>query len=199
MLPDGTPIAVADQFSRLEFVLRNMAISGIVGALALRYFFVQHQYRARVESETDARIQALQSRIRPHFLFNSMNTIASLTRSDPRLAEQVTEDLAALFRVSLSDARVPVTLAEEVELATQYLRIEQQRLGERLRIDVDMRDLPQSARLPALIIQPLVENAVYHGIEPSTEPGLVEVHGRLTDDKEASMEIVVRNSMPTSG
>jgi hypothetical protein len=116
----------------LEFLAKNLAITAIVAAVALRYFYVQHQWRSRVQSEAKARIQALQSRIRPHFLFNSMNTIASLTRTSPELAEQVTEDLADLFRASLGDASVPVTLEREIEVCRQYLRIEEQRLGARV-------------------------------------------------------------------
>jgi two-component system sensor histidine kinase AlgZ len=160
-----------------EFLLTSVCITGIVAAVVLRYFYVQFQWQARVESENRARIQALQSRIRPHFLFNSMNTIASLTRSDPALAEQVTEDLASLFRVTLSDARVSTTIGQEMELCRQYLRIEAVRLGERLRSAFDIDALPQDALLPALSLQPLLENAVYHGVEPSPEGGKISVSG----------------------
>jgi len=161
----------------LEFLLRNLGISAIVSALALRYFYVQHQWKTNLESETRARIQALQSRIRPHFLFNSMNTIASLTRSDPVLAEQVTEDLADLFRVSLGDASVPVRLERELEVCRQYLNIEKQRLGDRLADRWRVDDLPGDALIPGLSLQPLLENAVYHGIEPAPEGGAIEVSG----------------------
>jgi two-component system sensor histidine kinase AlgZ len=161
----------------LEFLLRNLGISAIVSALALRYFYVQHQWKTNLESETRARIQVLQSRIRPHFLFNSMNTIASLTRSDPVLAEQVTEDLADLFRVSLGDASVPVRLERELEVCRQYLNIEKQRLGDRLADRWRVDDLPGDALIPGLSLQPLLENAVYHGIEPAPGGGVIEVSG----------------------
>lgn len=159
------------------FVARNLALSAIVGASVLRYLYIARQRELRAESEAQARIQALQSRIRPHFLFNSMNTIASLTRSDPALAEQITEDLADLFRASLGDASVPSTLAAELELCRGYLNIERQRLGERLRTRFDTRELPDDALLPALSLQPLIENAVYHGIESRPEGGCIRLEG----------------------
>jgi two-component system sensor histidine kinase AlgZ len=146
-------------------------VAAIVVAVVLRHLYVQGQWRRRLELEALARIQALHSRIRPHFLFNSMNTIASLTRSDPALAERVVEDLAELFRVTLGDARVPARLAEELEVCRRYAAIEQLRLGERLRIVWDLSDAPGDALLPALTLQPLLENAIYHGIEPAPQGG----------------------------
>ena len=154
--------------AHLPFQLRNLAISAIVSAAALRYLYVQHQWKQRVESEAQARFEALQARIRPHFLFNSMNTIASLARSRPDIAEEVVEDLADLFRASLGDAHTPATLARELELCREYLRIEAQRLGERLRTDWQVDGLPDDALLPPLTLQPLVENAVYHGTHTHT-------------------------------
>ena len=164
----------------LEFLLRNLAISAIVAAVALRYLFVQHQWRSNLESEARARIQALQSRIRPHFLFNSMNTIASLTRSKPEMAEQITEDLAELFRASLADASIPATLEQELGICRQYLRIEQQRLGWRLASHWAVDTAPGDALLPRLTLQPLLENSVYHGIEPAADGGVVSVRAERT-------------------
>jgi two-component system sensor histidine kinase AlgZ len=176
-----------------ELLLRNLGISAIVSAVALRYFYVQHQWKTNLESEHRARIQALQSRIRPHFLFNSMNTIAALTRSDPALAEEVTEDLAELFRVSLGDASVPVSLARELELCRQYLHIEKQRLGERISDRWAIEGLPSAALIPGLSLQPLVENAVYHGIEPATGGGVIEISG---GEEKARVWIRISNSRP---
>ncbi len=176
-----------------ELLLRNLGISAIVGAVALRYFYVQHQWKTNLESETRARIQALQSRIRPHFLFNSMNTIAALTRSDPELAEEVTEDLAELFRVSLGDASVPVALVSELNVCRQYLHIEKQRLGDRIADRWDIDGLPEAALIPGLSLQPLVENAVYHGIEPATDGGVIEISGGA---KDACVWIRIANSIP---
>jgi two-component system sensor histidine kinase AlgZ len=139
---------------------------------------VQHQWRRNVQAEARARLQALQSRIRPHFLFNSMNTIAGLTRERPELAEEVVEDLADLFRAGLADSRQRVGLGEEIEMARRYLRIEALRLGDRLRVDWRIGDLPLDLPVPPLILQPLLENAVYHGIEPRAEGGEIRVEGR---------------------
>jgi two-component system sensor histidine kinase AlgZ len=179
----------------LEFLAKNLSITAIVAAVALRYLYVQHQWRFRVQSEAKARIQALQSRIRPHFLFNSMNTIASLTRSSPELAEQVTEDLADLFRASLGDATVPVTLEREIEVLRQYLRIEEQRLGARVSTEFEMEALPADAVLPGLTLQPLAENAIYHGIEPAKHGGFVAIGGTI-DGQEIAIRIT--NSLPNS-
>ncbi len=176
-----------------QFLLRNLGISAIVSAVALRYFYVQHQWKTNLESETRARIQALQSRIRPHFLFNSMNTIASLTRSDPMLAEQVTEDLADLFRVSLGDANVPVRLERELEICRQYLNIEKQRLGDRLKDRWRVVDLPPDALIPGLSLQPLLENAVYHGIESAAAGGTIDVSG---GSEGSTLWVRIANSMP---
>src|SRR5690606_35547004 len=115
----------------------------------------------------------LQARIRPHFLFNSMNTIASLTRSNPEQAEQAIEDLADLFRASLGDAHTQISLEDELEIARTHQRIEQLRLGDRLRVSWDIDGLPPRAQVPCLIVQPLLENAVYHGIEMLPAGGTV--------------------------
>ena len=173
-----------------SFVLRNMAIGFVIIALALRYFYVTHQWRRNIEMRATARVHALQARIRPHFLLNSMNTIASLTRSDPVLAEQAVQDLADLFRASLSDQHQTITLEEELEVARTYQRIEELRLGPRLRVSWDVDRLPRDARVPGLLLQPLIENAIYHGIEPRPEGGTVGIVGELAGDL---VTIVVRN------
>ncbi|HVS77537.1 MAG TPA: histidine kinase [Steroidobacteraceae bacterium] len=172
------------------FVLRNVAIGFVITAVALRYFYVTHQWRRNIEMRAAARVHALQARIRPHFLFNSMNTIASLTRSDPVLAEQAVQDLADLFRASLSDQRETITLEEELEVARTYQRIEELRLGSRLRVSWNVDRLPREARVPGLLLQPLLENAIYHGIEPRPEGGTVSIVGELSGDL---VTIVVRN------
>ncbi|MES9904526.1 MAG: histidine kinase [Sedimenticola sp.] len=176
-----------------QFLLKSLGISAIVSALMLRYLYFQYLWRLQVQAESQARFQALQSRIRPHFLFNSMNTIASLTRSDPRLAEGVVHDLSDLFRASLSDVRDQNTLGDELELARGYLRIEHQRLGGRLHVEWDLEELPERAVLPALILQPLLENAVYHGIEPAAEPGVIQISGRY---RRRQVNLSIRNSQP---
>jgi two-component system sensor histidine kinase AlgZ len=172
------------------FLLRNLAVGFIVSALALRYFYVSAEWKRSVEMEALARIRALQARIRPHFLFNSMNTIASLTRSNPERAEQAIEDLADLFRASLNDAHLQIPLKDEIEIARTHQRIEQLRLGERLRVEWDIEELPPRAQVPCLIVQPLLENAVFHGIEMLPAGGTVHIRGELVQDR---IEIEVRN------
>ncbi len=165
-----------------RFVLSNLLISLVVGSLALRYFYVAHQWRRSVELAARAHIRALQARIRPHFLFNSMNTIASLTRTNPAQAEAAIEDLSDLFRVNLSDSRTQITLEEEIEVARTYQRIEQLRLGERLQVRWDVADLPPLCVVPSLLLQPLLENAIGHGIEPLPSGGIIDVRGQLDED-----------------
>jgi two-component system, LytTR family, sensor histidine kinase AlgZ len=175
------------------FLLRNLAVGFIVSALALRYFYINAERQRSIEMEALARIRALQARIRPHFLFNSMNTIAALTRSNPQQAEQAVEDLADLFRASLNDASARISLDEELEIARTHQRIEQLRLGERLEVLWDIGSLPLNARVPSLIVQPLLENAVYHGIEMLPQGGRVSIVGHRQGD---TLRIEVRNPIP---
>jgi len=177
----------------VHFLARNLVAGAIISGLVLRYFYVQYQWKRNVQAESDARLQALQARIRPHFLFNSMNTIASLTRSHPDQAEDAVEDLADLFRMSLNDGRKLIALEEEISLCQRYLHIEGLRLGERLAVSCETNALPGDALVPPLILQPLVENAVYHGIEPRAHGGKVEITGRRTGSK---LQISVRNPLP---
>jgi two-component system, LytTR family, sensor histidine kinase AlgZ len=191
--------AVPSSVGHLLTHLRNLAICAIAGGLALRYFYVAHQWQSNVEAEAQSRVRALQARIRPHFLFNSMNTIASLTRSNPRAAEQAIADLSDLFRAALREQRERIPLAHEIEIARAYERVERLRLGERLVVDWRLEDLPMDAEVPALILQPLLENAVYHGIEPLESGGTIRIAGRrdgrhavLTIDNPIAPKVVAR-------
>jgi two-component system sensor histidine kinase AlgZ len=175
-----------------RFVLRNTWICLIITGLALRYFYVAHHWRRSIELRAAARVHALQARIRPHFLFNSMNTIAALTRSNPARAESAVQDLADLFRATLSDKRDTITLAEELEVARTYQRIEQLRLGSRLQVHWKTDALPANALVPGLMIQPLLENAIYHGIEPRAEGGTVTISGEVSSNL---ITLVVRNPL----
>ncbi|MGI9272486.1 MAG: sensor histidine kinase [Woeseiaceae bacterium] len=168
--------------SHSGFLLRTFAISSIVIALTMRYLYVSSEWRRSIVLEAQARISALQALIRPHFLFNSMNTIASLTRTDPRQAEEAVEDLSDLLRANLGGAGDRTTLKEELEVAAIYQRIEKLRLGDRLNVRWNIEDLPMRALIPSLIIQPLLENAIYHGIELLPEGGDVVVSGKRDDD-----------------
>ena len=164
--------------SHSVFLLRTFAISSIFVALSMRYLYVSSEWRRSIVLEAQARISALQALIRPHFLFNSMNTIASLTRTDPRQAEEAVEDLSDLLRASLSSTRNRTSLKEELEVAAIYQRIEKLRLGDRLNVRWQIEDLPMRARIPSLTIQPLIENAIYHGIELLPDGGDVTVAGK---------------------
>lgn len=175
------------------YLLRNAGITFVVTALALRYFYVTHLWRHNVELQARARVHALQARIRPHFLFNSMNTIAALTRSNPARAEEAVQDLADLFRANLNEKRNEIRLAEEIDVARTYQRMEQLRLGDRLRVEWKIDSLPANALVPGLIVQPLLENAIYHGIEPRPDGGVVTVTGEFA---KGMITVVVRNPVP---
>ena len=172
------------------FVASTFAISSIVIALAMRYLYVSSEWRRSIVLEAQARISALRALIRPHFLFNSMNTIASLTRSNPKQAEEAVEDLADLLRANLGATKDRTTLKEELEVAAIYQRIEKLRLGDRLSVHWDVAELPMRALIPSLTIQPLLENAIYHGIELLPDGGEVNVSGRRIDD---DLRISIRN------
>jgi len=176
-----------------DFLWRNLGISAIVSAVALRYFYVQHQWAHNLEAKSQARIQALQSRIRPHFLFNSLNTIASLTRTQPAIAEEAIEDLADLFRGTLADTSYEVSLSDEWELARRYLHIEGLRMSERLRVEWQVNDLPEDALIPQLTLQPLLENAIYHGLEHILGGGTIYINGKLENDL---ITITIINPVP---
>ncbi len=165
-----------------EFVSRCVSISAILSLVALRYFYVQQQWKQRIELESQARVEALQSRIRPHFLFNSMNIIASLIQTQPQKAEQAVEDLSEIFRATLRDTGSMVPLSEEWILCRNYLRIEGLRLGDRLTVDSDLSAVPDDAAIPMLTLQPLIENAIYHGIQALENGGTIKVVGETQDN-----------------
>lgn len=176
-----------------HFLIRCILISAIITMVVLRYFYVQQQWKQRIHLESQARIQALQARIRPHFLFNSMNIIASLISSQPKLAEQAVEDLSELFRATLRDSGSLVPFSEEWMICSNYLRIEGLRLGDRLNVVASIENVPLDAMVPMLTLQPLVENAIYHGIQALAQGGTIEITGKL----EASfLKIHLKNPMP---
>ena len=177
----------------LRFVIGNAAIAALIAAALLRYLFVLELWQERVEAASKAQVDALQARIRPHFLFNSMNTIASLIRTRPAEAERTVEDLADLFRAALGSADVSGTLGEELDLMDHYLRIEKLRLGDRLRVDIEADDLPRDLPLPRLLLQPLVENAIYHGVQPLANGGTIRIAGRHLPGR---VEITINNPLP---
>jgi len=168
------------------------AFAGAAMAAAI-FLWLRLMAKATLPAETTARLAELQSRIRPHFLFNTLNTALALVRLDPGKAEGVLEDLAELFRVAIAESTEAVSLGEEVDLARRYLDIEQIRFGSRLHVAWELDPQAASARVPPLILQPLVENAVRHGVEPSAEGGVIRVKTRV---KLGRAVVSIANSVP---
>ena len=160
-------------FDTISSPYRASALAGAVTAIVLYYFYLQQ--RAYSPAIAEARLQALQARIRPHILFNSINAVLSLIRSQPKRAESALDDMAVLFRVLMAENRDLVPISQEIALCHQYLNIESLRLENRLKITWQIDDMPPDALIPPLILQPLLENAVYHGIEPMPEGGEIVV------------------------
>jgi two-component system sensor histidine kinase AlgZ len=156
-------------------LLDHLIIAAIPAGILLRHLYLQQMLRVQQRAELESRIQALQSRIRPHFLFNSMNIIASLIGSDPEKAETVVEDLADLFRHALTGNHVLVPLRDELNLCRRYVSIEKLRLGDRLQAVWQIDDYGDGVQIPSLTLQPVLENAVYHGIQLLPEGGEIVV------------------------
>ncbi|HSH86504.1 MAG: sensor histidine kinase [Methylophilus sp.] len=164
-----------------------------VGDVALSLYYLDLLQRAYSPAIAEARLQALQARIRPHFLFNSLNAVLSLIRSQPQRAETALEDMAELFRVLMADNRALVPLAQEITLCQQYLSIEKLRLDERLQVEWHIAKIPSTLMIPPLILQPLVENAVYHGIETLAQGGTIVINISTS-----AQSLVLRISNPLS-
>ncbi len=180
------------------FILRNMFISVVITALALRYFYIQNERDEHVRADSGAKYDALQSRMRPHFLFNSLNSIAMLVHQDADQAEEAILDLADIFRTTL-DKRNRIPLREELDVTLRYLRMEGLRLGKRrLNIvwDMDRNTLPFDMEIPPLLLQPLAENAIYHGIQPREEGGTLGISLYDAGDR---LDIVITNPVPPEG
>lgn len=172
-----------------ENVVRAILLAIAAAALMLLYFELRS--RAISPAQTEARLVALNARIRPHFLFNSLNAVLSLIRARPLQAEEALEALSDLFRAAMRDPGELVSLGDEIALARQYLELEKFRLGERLAVDWQIGPVSLQMPIPPLMLQPLLENAVYHGIEPSPEGGTVVVAiGQRGDE----LRIVIANS-----
>ncbi|WP_404810664.1 sensor histidine kinase [Marinobacter alkaliphilus] len=176
-------------------IAKKLLVALLIVLMVLRYFYLQDQWQQQREAEMQARLTSLQARIQPHFLFNSMNTIASLIASNPEQAEEAVLDLSELFRASLRTDDQLVPLSRELELCQRYLAIEALRLGDRLKLDWDIQPGLEQQAIPPLTLQPLVENAIYHGIQPRPEGGTVriEVYG-----KGHFVYLMVQNPKPES-
>jgi two-component system sensor histidine kinase AlgZ len=184
----AAPLAAVLGAALLHVPLALAATWAIAEFLRLRLVSLQ-------PSQAEGRLQALQARIRPHFLFNSLNTVLGLMRSDPRKAERTLENLADLFRVFMKDSRELVPLDDEVLLCKEYLTIEKLRLTDRLNVRWNLGSMPGDALLPSLLLQPLVENAVHHGIEPRTEPGEVQIDISRSGER---IRVEIANPLPES-
>jgi two-component system, LytTR family, sensor histidine kinase AlgZ len=178
------------------FIIETVLISTVLTGLILRYFYLQHLWQLQQQAELVSRVDALQARIRPHFLFNSMNSIVGLIHEDSEAAEEAVIDLAELFRATLKDASHLVPVQQELALCKRYLRIEKLRLGERLVIEWQINNLSQEAMVPQLSIQPLVENAIYHGIQPTAAGGTLVLDVR---EQESFLYVMISNPLPSPG
>ena len=179
----------AGYFDTVRCVLLSVAMS----SLLLMYF----RLRARVLSRSleDSRLQVLRARIRPHFLYNTINTVLGIVRAQPRLAETALEDMADLFRMAMSDPQEQVALRGEISICKQYIALEKLRMGDRLCVDWQIQEMPEDALIPVLLLQPLLENAVYHGIEPLIEGGTILVSLKRQGGE---LQIVVENPVPVA-
>ena len=184
--PPGPGVSVLAAWLMPRVLLATGIAWALIEYLRLRQLSLQ-------PSQAEGRLQALQARIRPHFLFNSLNTVLGLMRSDPRKAERTLENLADLFRVFMKDSRELVPLDDEVLLCKEYLTIEKLRLADRLGVRWELDGMPGDALLPSLLLQPLIENAVHHGIEPNQAPGEIHVAISKSGDR---VRVEIANPLP---
>ncbi|HEX5803942.1 MAG TPA: histidine kinase [Azospira sp.] len=176
-------------------LLRSALLAATAAAVMLAYFHLRAG--ALSPAIAEARVQALTARIRPHFLFNSLNAVLSLIRAEPRRAEHALEELAELFRALMRDHRELMPIADEIALCRQYLDLEKLRLGERLQVEWVVDDLPGELLVPPLLLQPLLENAVYHGVEPASVPGTIRIRfSRRGDELTIELENPVEKGSP---
>lgn len=187
-----------DVLGNALFIFKNLVIALVIALVLMRYFYIHSQWEETVEADSAAKYDALQARMRPHFLFNSLNTIAHLVHIDPNKAEAALLDLADIMRLTL-DKRARISLKEELDLTLAYLRMEGLRLGERrlhVKLDMDQNSLPLDMDIPPFLLQPLVENAVYHGIQPRQDGGLLTLS---LYDAGSTLDVSVTNPLPPSG
>jgi len=176
-------------------IAKKLLLALLITLMVLRYFYLQHQWQQQREAEMQARLTALQARIHPHFLFNSMNTIASLIAVNPDRAEDAVLDLSELFRASLRTGDRLIPLKDELDLCRRYLDIEALRLGNRLTLEWDIAEGLEKQAIPPLTLQPLLENAIYHGIQPRPEGGTVKLEASRRGH---FVYIMVQNPRPES-
>jgi len=174
-------------------MIRNLSVASILGGILLRYFYLQQQYRIRLAAETNARMEALHARIHPHFLFNTLNSVAALIQISPSQAEEAIENLSSLMRATLREMRVMVPWKSEINLCKKYLQLEELRLGDRLQQKIELTDVPDDFPIPGLLLQPLIENSVLHGISRIPDGGLLTVTASI---KNKGLAIRLENPLP---
>ncbi|MGB0360785.1 MAG: sensor histidine kinase [Endozoicomonas sp.] len=174
-------------------IVRNLIAALLISGMLLRYFYIQYEVNIQQQVIHNARLDSLQANMRPHFLFNSMNIIACLIQTNPEKAEQAVEDLSDLFRASLQNRSAVIPIHKEIQISESYLRIEQHRLGDRLDVQWQVDDLSANITIPPFTLQPLAENAVYHGIQRLEEGGYITV--RISVNHQI-VQISVKNPMP---
>ncbi len=184
-------LAISGEITALHW-LANAIVGGLFAAVLVGYLVLRAE--GRTPAATTAQLTALQAHIRPHFLFNALNSAVALVREQPSKAEQLLTDLSDLFRATLRNPRSTISLQEEIELAQRYLDIEQVRFGNRLQVEWLLDPAALHARLPPLLLQPLVENAVKHGVEPSEIGTKVTISAQLTRKK--FILLTVTNTLP---
>ncbi len=176
-----------------SMIFRNLAVASILGGVLLRYFYLQQQYRLRLAAETNARMEALHARIHPHFLFNTLNSIAALIQISPSQAEEAIENLSSLMRATLREMRVMVPWQAEINLCLKYLQLEELRLGERLQQQININQVPDDYPVPGLLLQPLIENSVLHGISRLPDGGILKLDASIKND---GLAIRLENPLP---
>lgn len=176
-----------------SLLFKHGLITLIVSGIFFRYYFLQQHSLLQIQSEAEARIQALQSRIRPHFLFNSLNTLANMATQDPDKTEEAILDLADIFRASMQRSDKLIPFSEEKHLCSQYLALEKQRLGDKLSIEWQTDTIDDKTPFPPLLLQPIIENAVFHGVQNRTDGGTIMIKGLSSKHH---IEIEVTNPLP---
>ncbi len=174
-------------------LFRNAAIAFIVSSIFFRYYYLQQNSLLQIQAEAEARVQALQSRIRPHFLFNSLNTLANLAAQDPERTEESILDLADIFRASMQRSDKLIAFVEEKNLCNQYLKLEQQRLGDKLKVEWQTDTINEQLPFPPLLLQPIIENAVYHGVQNRKDGGTILIKGISTRNH---IQLEITNPLP---
>lgn len=183
--------------SLIDTLVPSQLLSALIGSVSLRFFYLQHQQRLRAERLKRAEFELLQARIQPHFLFNTLNSIASLISTRPDQAEGAVLDLADLMRSSLNAGQKLIPLGEEIELCEKYLQIEHLRMGNRLQWDFEVSEDSARVHIPSLSLQPIVENAVLHGVSQISRGGTIKLSASISDKGESKrLQIRVENPLP---